>query len=352
MSSSESRLLDRLQMPMGFQAGQPFARAVSGHGAGADPVARMSATEKLRKVVWYALSSPELPNEVKRALAELFSPQNLAIAAAVLGVWGASHFFGVGEVVDVILVGTAYATLGVQAVQGLVELSEFGLAVVNAKSDADLRRAASSLTRAIALLGAEAALALLTRKARIELRGRKNAPSSRGQAPTSTSTQPPRSSSGAAPRPVSSTALRDRVMPVHRAKVQQTQQELQRIVQQAVQRVDSGQGQGKWARNLSRLPTTDPKYPMWRGNAIDQEVRTLIEQAKRGPNPTLPANLKTNVGGPFAPGRPDIQLPLGNGHYAIWDVTSQRQLGHAVKYVDKANKTPAISLDYLAEITY
>jgi hypothetical protein len=154
----------------------------------------MSNTEKLRRTIKYALSSPGLKDEFKKALSELLSPENLAIAAGVMVVWAASHFFGVGEVVDVILIGTAYATLGVQGMRGLADLIEFGYDVINAESDFELRRASEKLVRALAALGAEVVLALLTRKAQIKLSGAKGSPALRGPAPKSSA--PPR-----APKP-------------------------------------------------------------------------------------------------------------------------------------------------------
>lgn len=150
----------------------------------------MSNSDKLRKTIEYALSSPNLTSEIKRALSELLSPENLAIAAGVMVVWAASHFFGVGEVVDVILVGVAYVTIGVQGMQGLADLVEFGYDVINAESDFDLRRASEKLVRAFVLLGVEVVLALLTRKAHIKPAAAKDAPSSRVQVPKSNA--PPR----------------------------------------------------------------------------------------------------------------------------------------------------------------
>ncbi len=192
MAASESRLFDQLQASNGFHSGQMVVRVIENPGACVDPVSRMSNTQKLRLAVWYALSSPDLSAEIKRALNELLSPENLAIAGGVLAAWVASHFFGVGEVVDVVLIGVAYFSLGMQAVQGLAELAEFGYDVVAARTDRDLRRAASKLVRAFALLGAEAALALLTRRAQLKLQRGKVSPTSGGQDSSSHATaQPP-----------------------------------------------------------------------------------------------------------------------------------------------------------------
>ncbi|WP_224247479.1 HNH endonuclease signature motif containing protein [Hyalangium gracile] len=150
----------------------------------------MDNTQKLRRTIEYALSSPSLAIEFKRALSELLSPENLAIAASVLVVWAASHFFGVGEVVDVILVGVAYVSIGAQGVQGLADLVEFGYDVINARRDFDLRRASEKLVRAFVLLGVEVVVALLTRRAQIKPSSAAGAPGSGG--PVLRSNAPPR----------------------------------------------------------------------------------------------------------------------------------------------------------------
>ncbi len=173
---------------------RPGPRGVTGvtpnSGAGVDPVSRMSNIEKLRKTIEYARASPNLTDEIKKALGELLDPESLAIAAGIMAVWALSHFFGVGEVVDVVLAGVTVVTVGVQGMQGLADLIEFGNDVISAETDFELRRASEKLVRAFAVLGVEAVVALLTRKAQIKPVGGKGAPHSRGQPPKSDA--PPR----------------------------------------------------------------------------------------------------------------------------------------------------------------
>jgi hypothetical protein len=191
MSSSDNGFFNKAKTLKPLQSGlQPVTGVIPNAGAGVDPVSQMDNTQKLRRTIEYALSSPSLGIEIKHALSELLSPENLVIAASVMVVWAASHFFGVGEVVDAILVGVAYASIGVQGMQGLADLVEFGYDVINAKSDFDLRRASEKLVRVFTLLGVEVVVALLTRKAQIKPSAAKGAPGSGGPVPKSNA--PPR----------------------------------------------------------------------------------------------------------------------------------------------------------------
>jgi hypothetical protein len=191
MSSSDEGFFNKAKTLTPLQSGPQLVTGFTpSSGAGVTPVSQMSNTEKLRRTIEYALSSPNLSAEIKRALGELLDPESLAIAAGVMVIWAVSHFFGVGEVVDVILAGTALVTLGVQGMQGLADLIEFGNDVINAETDFDLRRASDKLVRAFVLLGVEAVIALLTRKAHIKPTASKDTPVSRSQVPKSDA--PPR----------------------------------------------------------------------------------------------------------------------------------------------------------------
>ncbi|MFY0573641.1 hypothetical protein ACN28S_04065 [Cystobacter fuscus] len=145
----------------------------------------MSNTEKLRRAVWYAMTSPELPADVRSALQEMFNPTNLGIVAGVLAVWAGAHFFGLGEVADIVVAGVVYASLGEQAIQGLIEIAEFAREVIAATTDLQLRRASTRLTRAIAILGVDTAMAVLLRGARVVSRPvrRRTTPNALGEAP-------------------------------------------------------------------------------------------------------------------------------------------------------------------------
>lgn len=167
MDSSDGWLFDRLKPPGAPRAVPQGSQWVSHNRHSVDAVAQMSNMEKLRRTIVYALSSPDLPGEVQRALLDLLEPTHLAFSAGVLAAWIASHTIGVGEFFDVAIAGMLYASLGTQAVRGLLEMVDFGRDVIQATTDQQLHAAASRLTRAIAMLGVDVALALLVRRAQL-----------------------------------------------------------------------------------------------------------------------------------------------------------------------------------------
>ena len=82
----------------------------------------------------------------------------------VLVVWAGAHFFGVGEIADVVLLIVGYVAIGGVAVEAAKELFAFGQLTLNAASNADLDKAAAHLAKAISLIGVQAVLALLMKK--------------------------------------------------------------------------------------------------------------------------------------------------------------------------------------------
>lgn len=93
----------------------------------------------------------------------MLEPRTLAITAATLAVWAGSHFFGVGEIVDIILLVVGAVTLGFSVFEGARELYDFATAAVNAKSEHDLDVAADHFARAVTILGISVVQAVLLR---------------------------------------------------------------------------------------------------------------------------------------------------------------------------------------------
>lgn len=114
-------------------------------------VVSLSTTDKIAEAMNRSL--PLLPTEARRTVEVLLQPQNLAIIGATLAVWIGSHFFGVGEVVDVILLSVGVVTLGFAVFDGAAELYDFARFSVNATTDRDLDLAAQHFSRAVTILG-------------------------------------------------------------------------------------------------------------------------------------------------------------------------------------------------------
>jgi hypothetical protein len=74
--------------------------------AGAD-IARMSSAERIGEALERSL--PLLAPSARDEIQKLIEPKTLAIVAGVPTAWIVSQFFGVGEVVDVILIGLGCA---------------------------------------------------------------------------------------------------------------------------------------------------------------------------------------------------------------------------------------------------
>ena len=102
--------------------------------------------ERLLNAAYRAL--PLMPEEIREQVAELLTPQAMGIIAGVAAVWAGSHFFGVGEVVDVIFAGVAYMTVGWDAIRALRGFVRFYDLAVHARTESDLDAAAHSFAEA------------------------------------------------------------------------------------------------------------------------------------------------------------------------------------------------------------
>jgi hypothetical protein len=107
------------------------------------------------------LLGPEARTQVER----MISPESLGTVAAVLALWVGSHFIGLGEVVDIVLLVGGVAALGVAVFDGVEELFEFASLSLGAQSEADLEKFAQHFARAVGILGVQAVSGILFRGA-------------------------------------------------------------------------------------------------------------------------------------------------------------------------------------------
>lgn len=107
------------------------------------------------------LAGKHLDQEVAGQLYQLFSAENIAITSSVLAFWALSHVFGVGEVIDAVLLAAAVVTaaqdLGAiaDALWDFFELSQ------NATCIEDLDKAGQKMAFVISKVGIAAILALI-----------------------------------------------------------------------------------------------------------------------------------------------------------------------------------------------
>lgn len=167
------RFLSLPPLAAGGVAGTGTAGAgAQGGGAGASsaaagpppkPVDKMTTAEKIAEAIRRAI--PMLPADAREEVEALLTPQALSIMAGVLVLWVVSHFFGVGEIADVVLLVVGVVALGGVAVQAAEELYNFASNAVGAKREEDLDRAAKHFSEAVSLIGIQAVMAILLRKA-------------------------------------------------------------------------------------------------------------------------------------------------------------------------------------------
>ena len=144
----------------------------------AGDIDRMSRAEKVGEAMRRSL--PLLPSNARGLIESMLTPGSLAIIAGTLAVWAGSHFFGVGEVVDVILLGVGAIALGFSVFDGASELYDFAVGALEARTDADLEAAGKHFARAVVVLGISTIQAILLRgqgrtvaaRGRPQLRGR------------------------------------------------------------------------------------------------------------------------------------------------------------------------------------
>ena len=132
-------------------------------------VSGMSSADRIGAALQRSL--PLLAPEARREIEKLIEPRTLAIVAGVIGAWVVSHFFGVGEIVDAILVGAGVFAIGLSVFEGVDELYAFAKGALNASGPRDLDAAAQHFARAVAILGVQAVLAVLFKAAPKTYRG-------------------------------------------------------------------------------------------------------------------------------------------------------------------------------------
>ena len=124
-------------------------------------ISGMSNTDKIGAAMRRSL--PFIPSDAKGMVNSLLQPQTLALIAGTLVVWAGSHAFGIGEIVDVILLGVGVVALGFAVFEGADELYNFTVGAIGARSEADLDSAGRHFARAVVLLGVSTLQAILMR---------------------------------------------------------------------------------------------------------------------------------------------------------------------------------------------
>lgn len=125
-------------------------------------ISSMPKEEKLKAAIERAI--PKLPAEIRAQVAQLIKPEALAVMVTVLAIWAGAHFFGVGEIADVVLLIVGYAALGGVAMEAGKALYHFGDKALNARTEIDLDAAADLFAKAVTLVGVQVVMIILLKK--------------------------------------------------------------------------------------------------------------------------------------------------------------------------------------------
>lgn len=93
----------------------------------------------------------------------MLQPGTLAIATGTLLLWGGSHLFGVGELVDLVLLGVGVIGIGFAVFDGAGALYDFLQTAMGARTDTQLDASGKHFARAVMLLGISTVQGLLLR---------------------------------------------------------------------------------------------------------------------------------------------------------------------------------------------
>ena len=126
------------------------------------PVKDWTRTQKLEEAVQRSI--PLMSPSAGLILEKMLTPEAVATMTAIVTAWAVSHFFGVGEIADVVLLIIGVAALGAAAVEATDHLLEFGQGALYAKRSSDLDRAAVHFAKAVSLIGVEVVAAILFKK--------------------------------------------------------------------------------------------------------------------------------------------------------------------------------------------
>ena len=124
-------------------------------------VGSMSLEDKLLEAM--RRSERYMPAELWAQVRQLMTPEAIAIMATVTTAWAISHFFGVGEIADAVLLVVGGVTLGFSCIEAGKEVVDFAITAKSATTDEDLERAARHFGRAVVLGGISLVMALFLR---------------------------------------------------------------------------------------------------------------------------------------------------------------------------------------------
>jgi hypothetical protein len=111
-------------------------------------------------------TGPRLPGELQEEWNNLMNPMNVVIIVVTLAAWAVSHYFGVGFIIDMILMVAGAAFLGWQIGTAAADFFLALRLTAEAKTDDDLTQAAAHLANFVAVVGVAVFTALVMKGAK------------------------------------------------------------------------------------------------------------------------------------------------------------------------------------------
>ena len=131
-------------------------------------VAELDSVGKLTEAVKRSASA--LPGELATELQALLSPATLATMASVFAIYVAAHSVGVGQAMDIGMLIAGGVFFGMDAFTIFKDIAGFANAV-NAQNENELDKAGQHLASAVAKIGVDAVMTLLTSKVAKKIAG-------------------------------------------------------------------------------------------------------------------------------------------------------------------------------------
>ncbi|HMI85265.1 MAG TPA: hypothetical protein VK550_14310 [Polyangiaceae bacterium] len=139
---------------------------------------KMSPTERVAEAMRRSL--PLLPQEAVAFVEALISPQSILIVTGTLTLWAGSHLFGVGEIVDIVLLVVGGLLLGKSILDLGEEIWQFATLTINGTTDRELDEAAQHFAKAVVVAGVDIITAIFLRRSLRDVRARVPQPRERG----------------------------------------------------------------------------------------------------------------------------------------------------------------------------
>lgn len=138
---------------------QPATTSTTTTASPSKPISQWSRDDKVFEAI--QRSYPHLDDHTVEILKAMVTPEAIGIAVGILVLWAASHFVGVGEIADVILLVIGAVAIGFSVFTAAEHLYKFADKSLNAETEEDLDEAGFHFSKAVTILGVETVSAIL-----------------------------------------------------------------------------------------------------------------------------------------------------------------------------------------------